>query len=396
MCSGPGSRPGPAPPHSCRRERGREQPHGARRTKGFERGTCSVAARLVREANPGTAGQRPAEASGERAQEESSAGRRIANQPPSQPKSPHPAAPDRCAPWDGVVPSGSPTPPLPTGACGRSCWRPRRSQSRLWPRCRASSSVPSLGSSRRRIESGPARASAGAENPSAATPGRTPEYQRSAVPTETRTVRGAPGRGDKQRRRHDQVWGPGRTQPRQLGPQRGAEFQRLAARLAIEPLEADERRIPGRAIELLRGCGCPVEEVRAFDGSTRRSLCRTRNCRGIAIDSSAAGVQGEEPTVAAGRVQHVLVRSPNGPPDQSCRRLRWCVVGAAGLLVGYLMLERLHLTTARAMAPRASREYMAAAPSAPTVPDSSQRRDGARIFQVLRSSPGLPQFLLTP
>ena len=344
MCSGPGSRPGPAPPHSCRRERGREQPHGARRTKGFERGTCSVAARLVREANPGTAGQRPAEASGERAQEESSAGRRIANQPPS--------------------------------------------------RCRASSSVPSLGSSRRRIESGPARASAGAENPSAATPGRTPEYQRSAVPTETRTVRGAPGR--KQRRRHDQVWGPGRTQPRQLGPQRGAELQRLAARLAIEPLEADERRIPGRAIESLRGCGCPVEEVRAFDGSTRRSLCRTRNCRGIAIDSSAAGVQGEEPTVAAGRVQHVLVRSPNGPPDQSCRRLRWCVVGAAGLLVGYLMLERLHLTTARAMAPRASREYMAAAPSAPTVPDSSQRRDGARIFQVLRSSPGLPQFLLTP
>ena len=171
----------------------------------------------------------------------------------------------------------------------------------------------------------------------------------------------------KERGGHNQVWGPGGTEPRQLGPQRGAEFKRLAARLAVEPLEADERRISGRAIEPLRGCGCPVEEVRAFDGSTRRSLRRTRNCRGIAIDSSAAGVQCEKPAVAAGRIEHVLVRSPNSPPDQSGGRLRRRVVGPPGLLVGYPMLDRLHLTTARAMAPRASREYTAQPPSAPTI-----------------------------
>ena len=106
-----------------------------------------------------------------------------------------------------------------------------------------------------------------------------------------------------------------------------------------------------------------VDQVGTLDGSSRRRLRRVGDGRFVAINTSASGVQREEPAVAAGRVEHVLVRIPNGPSDQRRRRLGWCVVGPSGLPVGYLMLDRHHRGDTRAMAPRASREYTVASRS---------------------------------
>ena len=116
-----------------------------------------------------------------------------------------------------------------------------------------------------------------------------------------------------------------------MGPLGGGKSAGARPYGAAEPLVADERRVPGRAVESLAGGGRPFEEVGGVDDAARRGRPRRPDRRIAAVHAGARGMHREEPAVAARRVEQAVVPAADGPADQGGRDPPRRVVGPAGL-----------------------------------------------------------------